>query len=114
MHLRRTRWSCPSRKRGFGKRTEVDEYRTQGRGGKGIINVRTTDKNGKVVAIMRVNEDSDVLVMTANGKLIRVRSHAHPCRGSCHAGRALDQLDEDDKVTAATLTESEGENGNEC
>src|SRR5688572_23733001 len=59
---------------GFGKRTRVEEYRPQGRGGKGIINVRTTDKNGKVVAIMPVNEDSDVLVMTANGKLIRVRS----------------------------------------
>ena len=60
--------------RGFGKRTAVEEYRTQGRGGKGIINVRTTDKNGKVVAIMRVQEEYDVLVMTANGKLIRVRS----------------------------------------
>src|SRR5205823_2273282 len=59
---------------GFGKRTAVEEYRTQGRGGKGIINVKTTPKNGKVVAIMRVQEDADVLVMTANGKLIRVRS----------------------------------------
>src|SRR4029434_7472724 len=59
---------------GFGKRTNVDEYRVQGRGGKGIINVKTTPKNGKVVAIMPVQEDSDVLVMTANGKLIRVRS----------------------------------------
>jgi len=59
---------------GYGKRTVVAEYRVQGRGGKGIINVRTTDKNGKVIAIMQVKEDSDVLVMTANGKLIRVRS----------------------------------------
>ncbi len=59
---------------GFGKRTKVDEYRIQGRGGKGIINVKTTSRNGKVVSIMRVNEESDVLVMTANGKLIRVRS----------------------------------------
>ena len=76
---------------GFGKRTSVEEYRTQGRGGKGIINVKTTDKNGKVVAIMRVNEDSDVLVMTANGKLIRVRSTRHPCRRPRHSGRAADQ-----------------------
>jgi DNA gyrase subunit A len=59
---------------GFGKRTDVEEYRTQGRGGKGVINVKTTAKNGKVVSIMRVQEDSDILVMTANGKLIRVRS----------------------------------------
>src|SRR5262247_1548162 len=42
---------------GFGKRTSVDEYRTQSRGGKGVINIKTTDKNGKVVAIMRVQED---------------------------------------------------------
>jgi DNA gyrase subunit A len=97
---------------GFGKRTSVEEYRAQGRGGKGIINVRTTDKNGKVVAIMPVNEDSDVLVMTANGKLIRVRSTNIRAVGRATQGVRLIQLDEDDKVTAATLTESEGENGN--
>jgi DNA gyrase subunit A len=97
---------------GFGKRTSVEEYRAQGRGGKGIINVRTTDKNGKVVAIMPVNEDSDVLVMTANGKLIRVRSTNIRAVGRATQGVRLIQLDDDDKVTAATLTESEGENGN--
>jgi DNA gyrase subunit A len=97
---------------GFGKRTSVEEYRAQGRGGKGIINVRTTDKNGKVVAIMPVNEDSDVLVMTANGKLIRVRSTNIRAVGRATQGVRLIQLDEDDKVTAATLTEGEGENGN--
>jgi DNA gyrase subunit A len=97
---------------GFGKRTVVEEYRAQGRGGKGIINVRTTDRNGKVVAIMPVNEDSDVLVMTANGKLIRVRSTTIRAVGRATQGVRLIQLDDDDKVTAATLTESEAENGN--
>ena len=97
---------------GFGKRTIVEEYRAQGRGGKGIINVRTTDKNGKVVAIMPVNEDSDVLVMTANGKLIRVRSTNIRAVGRATQGVRLIQLDADDKVTAATLTEGEGDNGN--
>jgi DNA gyrase subunit A len=97
---------------GFGKRTIVAEYRAQGRGGKGIINVRTTDKNGKVVAIMRVNEDSDVLVMTANGKLIRVRSTDIRAVGRATQGVRLIQLDDDDKVTAATLIEGEPENGN--
>jgi len=97
---------------GFGKRTIVEEYRAQGRGGKGIINVRTTDKNGKVVAIMPVNEDSDVLVMTANGKLIRVRSTNIRAVGRATQGVRLIQLDDDDKVTAATLTEGEGDNGN--
>ena len=92
---------------GFGKQTSVDEYRTQSRGGKGVINVRTTPKNGKVVAIMRLNQDSDVLVMTANGKLIRVRSTDIRAVGRATQGVKLINLDEDDKVTAATLIEPE-------
>jgi DNA gyrase subunit A len=92
---------------GFGKQTAVEEYRTQGRGGKGIINVKTTEKNGKVVAIMRVEEDSDVLVMTANGKLIRVRSQDIRAVGRATQGVRLIQLDDDDKVTAAALVEPE-------
>jgi DNA gyrase subunit A len=94
---------------GFGKRTSVDEYRTQGRGGKGIINLKTTSKNGKVVAIMRLNEDSDVLVMTANGKLIRLRSTDIRAVGRATQGVRLINLEDDDKVTAATLVESEAE-----
>jgi len=92
---------------GFGKRTTVEEYRTQGRGGKGIINVKTTDKNGKVIAIMPVQEESDVLVMTANGKLIRVRSTDIRAVGRATQGVRLINLDDDDKVTAATLIEGE-------
>jgi len=93
--------------RGFGKRTDVEEYRTQGRGGKGIINLKTTEKNGKVVSIMRVQEDSDVLVMTANGKLIRVSAQDIRAVGRATQGVRLIQLDDDDKVTAATLIASE-------
>jgi DNA gyrase subunit A len=93
---------------GFGKRTSVDEYRVQGRGGRGVINVKTTAKNGKVVAIMRVREDSDILVMTANGKLIRVKSTDIRMVGRATQGVRLINLDEGDKVvTAATLVESE-------
>src|SRR5439155_11915328 len=92
---------------GFGKRTSVEEYRTQGRGGKGVINVKTTAKNGKVVAIMRVQEDADILVMTANGKLIRVRSQDIRAVGRATQGVRLINLDDDDKVTAATLIEPE-------
>jgi len=94
---------------GFGKRTSVEEYRTQGRGGKGIINVKTTDKNGKVVAIMPVQEGTDVLVMTANGKLIRVRSTDIRAVGRATQGVRLINLDDEDKVTAATLIEAEAE-----
>jgi len=56
---------------------------------------------------MRVNEDSDVLVMTANGKLIRVRSSNIRAVGRASQGVKLIQLDDDDKVTAATLIEPE-------
>jgi DNA gyrase subunit A len=93
--------------RGFGKRTAVEEYRTQGRGGKGVINLKTTEKNGKVVSIMRVQEDSDVLVMTANGKLIRVSSQDIRAVGRATQGVRLIQLEDDDKVTAATLIATE-------
>ena len=92
---------------GFGKRTAVEEYRTQGRGGRGIINVKTTEKNGKVVAIMRVQEESDILIMTANGKLIRVRSQDIRSVGRATQGVRLIHLGDDDKVTAATLVEPE-------
>jgi DNA gyrase subunit A len=99
---------------GFGKQTAVEEYRTQGRGGKGVINVKTTEKNGKVVAIMRVREDADVLVMTANGKLIRVSSQDIRAVGRATQGVRLIQLEEDDKVTAATLIEPEGKSEDEA
>ena len=74
-----------------------------------MINVKTTDKNGKVVAIMRVQEDTDILVMTANGKLIRVRSQDIRAVGRATQGVRLINLDDDDKVTAATLIAAEGE-----
>jgi DNA gyrase subunit A len=94
---------------GFGKRTSVDEYRTQSRGGKGVINVKTTAKNGKVVGIMRVQEGEDVLVMTANGKLIRVRSADIRSVGRATQGVRLIHLDVDDRVTAATMVEGDAE-----
>jgi DNA gyrase subunit A len=75
--------------------------------------VRTTVKNGKVVSIMRVQEDSDILVMTANGKLIRVRSQDIRAVGRATQGVRLINLDEDDKVTAATLVEPEAKSEEE-
>src|SRR5262249_16294839 len=99
--------------RGFGKRTAVEEYRTQGRGGKGVINVKTTEKNGKVVAIMRVQEDPDILFIPANDKLIRVRSQDIRAVGRETQGGGLIHVDEDDKVTAATLVKPEGKGEDE-
>ena len=56
---------------GYGKRTPIDEYPLQKRGGKGVINIKTSDRNGQVVSILLVDEDDDLMLMTDNGKLIR-------------------------------------------
>jgi len=56
---------------GYGKRTPIDEYPIHKRGGKGVINIKTSDRNGRVVSILLVDEDDDLMLMTDNGKLIR-------------------------------------------
>jgi DNA gyrase subunit A len=94
---------------GYGKRTKIGEYRVQGRGGMGIINVKTTKKNGKVVAIMQVTDDSGLLVMTDHGKLIRLFAKDIRGVGRSSQGVKLINLDSEDHVSAATLVE--GENG---
>jgi DNA gyrase subunit A len=58
--------------RGFGKRTAVEEYPRQGRGGSGVINIRVGEKNGEVVNTCHVREDSCVMLITAQGKLIKL------------------------------------------
>jgi DNA gyrase subunit A len=57
---------------GYGKRTSVDEYPIQKRGGKGVITIKTSERNGKVVALLLVEEDDNVMLMTDAGKLIRI------------------------------------------
>ncbi|HWY44295.1 MAG TPA: DNA gyrase subunit A, partial [Candidatus Sulfotelmatobacter sp.] len=57
--------------KGFGKRTPLAEYRITSRGGKGVVNMKTTDRNGSVVATLQVTEESDVMIITHDGKVIR-------------------------------------------
>jgi DNA gyrase subunit A len=57
---------------GYGKRTSIDEYPVQKRGGKGVITIKTSDRNGKVIAIVLVGEDDDLMLMTDSGKIIRM------------------------------------------
>ncbi|MCA1591469.1 MAG: DNA gyrase subunit A, partial [Acidobacteria bacterium] len=59
---------------GFGKQTPITTYRLQSRGGKGVINMKTTEKTGKVVAVFPVEEDSDIMIITQHGKLIRIEA----------------------------------------
>jgi len=97
---------------GYGKRTDVDEYRLQSRGGKGVINVKTTARNGKVVAIMLVNEKSEVMVISQYGKIIRIDSKNIREAGRSTQGVRLLHLEQGDRVAAASVIPPEEANGN--
>ena len=99
---------------GYGKRTDVDEYRLQSRGGKGVINVKTTSRNGKVVSIMLVNEKSEVMVISQFGKIIRIDTKNIREVGRSTQGVRLLHLEEGDRLAAASVIPPEevAENGN--
>ena len=87
--------------KGYGKRTPLAEYRVTSRGGKGVINLKSTDRNGAVVAALQVREDSDVMIITSQGKVIRVHSAEIREAGRGTQGVRLLRLDEGDDVAAA-------------
>jgi len=99
---------------GYGKRTDVDEYRLQSRGGKGVINVKTTARNGNVVSIMLVNEESEVMVISQFGKIIRIDTKNIREAGRSTQGVRLLHLEEGDRLAAASVIPPEevAENGN--
>ena len=99
---------------GFGKRTKLADYRLQSRGGKGVINMRTSARNGKVVGILSVKEDSDLMIVTKNGKIIRLESAEIRQAGRSTQGVRLVRMEDDDQVAAASvIPETEnGEGGN--
>ncbi len=88
---------------GYGKRTGVDEYRLTSRGGKGVINVKTTARNGKVVSIMLVNEQSEVMVISQFGKIIRIGTKTIRESGRSAQGVRLLHLEQDDRVAATSI-----------
>jgi DNA gyrase subunit A len=101
---------------GFGKRTDVDAYRLQSRGGKGVINVKTTARNGKVSSIQLVDETSELVVISQYGKIIRIDTKTVRAAGRSTQGVKLLYLEEEDKVAAAVVippeeAKSEPENG---
>jgi len=98
---------------GYGKRTPITEYRVQSRAGKGIINLKTTERNGKVVSIMNVREDSELMVITQQGKIIRVDASGIRETGRSAQGVRLQRLEEGDRIAAASLIpDEEADNGN--
>lgn len=88
---------------GYGKRTDVDQYRLQTRGGKGVINVKTTAKNGKVTEINLVDETSELMVISQFGKIIRIDTKSIRAAGRSTQGVKLLDLDTQDKVAAAVV-----------
>ncbi len=101
---------------GYGKRTDVDEYRLQSRGGKGVINVKTTTRNGKVSSIQLVDESSELMVISQYGKIIRIDTKTVRAAGRSTQGVKLLNLEPEDKVAAAVVippeeVKAEPENG---
>jgi DNA gyrase subunit A len=96
--------------KGYGKRTNIDAYRLQSRGGKGIISIRTTRRNGQVVAVHFVRENDELMVITAKGMLLRLRVRGIGTMGRITQGVRVIQLDEDDQVVAvAKIAEKQDE-----
>jgi DNA gyrase subunit A len=96
---------------GFGKRTPLRDYRLTSRGVKGVINMRTTHKTGRVVGVLSVREDTDLAIVSQNGKIIRIESGAIRQTGRSTQGVKLVSLEEGDKVAAASVI-PDTENGN--
>jgi DNA gyrase subunit A len=99
---------------GYGKRTPADEYRLTNRGGKGVINVKTTERVGKVVAIAQVDETSEVMLISHYGKIIRMDSTTIRESGRVAQGVRLLNLEPGDRVAAAVVIapDADPNNGN--
>jgi DNA gyrase subunit A len=92
---------------GYGKQTQVSNYRLTKRGGIGVINMKTTEKTGKVVAAFPVEEDSEVMIITQQAKLIRIGVDKIRETGRSAQGVMLIRTGEDDLVTSASLLETD-------
>jgi DNA gyrase subunit A len=97
---------------GYGKRTPADEYRLTNRGGKGVINVKTTARNGKVVGISQVSEKSEVMLISQYGKIIRIESKFIRESGRSAQGVRLLNVEPGDRVAAAVVIPPDEPNGN--
>ena len=95
---------------GYGKRTELDEYRLQSRGGIGIINIQTSERNGKVIGLAQVTDDEELMLITQQGKTLRMAARGVRTIGRSTQGvRLIDIEGEDRAVSIARLAEKEDE-----
>ena len=98
---------------GYGKRTKIDQYRLTARGGKGIINIKTSKRNGNVVSIMTVTKEDDLMIITRNGKIIRIESDKIRATGRSALGVRLVNLGESDEIAAACVVPESAEDGDD-
>ena len=84
---------------GFGKRTLLTEYRTQNRGGKGLIDIQTNERNGAVVAVSKVTDEDEVMLTTSGGMVIRTKVSTMRTIGRNTLGVRLIKLDDGDTVS---------------
>jgi DNA gyrase subunit A len=95
---------------GFGKRTEIDEYRVQSRGGVGIINIATTERNGQVVGVAYVQDGDQVLLITQQGMILRMQTNDVRAIGRATQGVKLIEIEGEDRVVSiAKLAERDEE-----
>ncbi len=97
---------------GYGKRTAIAEYRLTRRGSKGVINIRTTERNGLVVAIRAVQDDDELMIITSCGIMLRTDLTAVRAIGRATQGVRLIRVDAGDKVVAVAKIAAEASNGN--
>ncbi len=95
---------------GYGKRTSIDEYPVHRRGGKGVITIKTNERNGQVVAILLVDENDDLMLMTDRGKLIRMPISSISVISRNTQGVKLIGMESDERVTGAALLAEKEEN----
>jgi DNA gyrase subunit A len=97
---------------GYGKRTELSEYRDQNRGGSGVITIKTSDRNGPVVGIKLVTNDDDLMLMTEKGMTVRVHAKDLSVIGRNTQGYRLIRMEEGDKLAnIAPVVAEEEDNG---
>jgi DNA gyrase subunit A len=94
---------------GYGKRTPVNEYRVQGRGGKGIISVKTTERNGMAVGFLQVRDEDEIMIMTAKGKILRCKVDDIREIGRNTQGVRVLEMDEPDDRVVGVARLAEGE-----
>ena len=95
---------------GFGKRTPVSDYRLQGRGGKGIISVKTTERNGRAVGFVQVRENDEIMMMSSKGKILRCKvDRIREVGRNTQGVRVLEMQESDDRVVGVARLADTGD-----